>query len=251
MKINQPQSNAVKIFIMRERKNILVVEDDLNLGFLLVELLESEGFSVKLCKDGQTGLSAIERTKYDLCILDVMMPHMDGFTLAEQIKTHTTDLPFLFLTAKSRQEDKLKGYAHGAEDYVTKPFNEAELLCKIEVILRRKQQVEPPLSTSNLFYIGEYVFDYNLQELRYKEVVQRITEKENEILRLLCLHQNQILRREEAVEKVYGRRDYFLGRSFDVFISRLRKLLKDDPCISIENVFKVGFILKSESNIIR
>lgn len=229
---------------MQEAKNILVVEDDLNLGFLLVELLESEGFAVKLCKDGQMGLSAIQRNPYDLCILDVMMPRMDGFTLAEQIKAQHADLPFLFLTAKSRKEDKLKGYAYGAEDYVIKPFDEEELLCKINVILRRKQPVESPKSCCDLYQIGTYVFDYSLQELRYNEVVHRITEKENEILRLLCLHQNQILRRDDAVEQVYGRRDYFLGRSFDVFISRLRKLLKDDPRISIENVFKVGFILK-------
>jgi DNA-binding response OmpR family regulator len=229
---------------MPEAKSILVVEDDLHLGFLLVELLEGEGFSVKLCKDGQMGLSALQRAPYDLCILDVMMPRMDGFTLADHIKSHAADLPFLFRTAKSRKEDKLKGYAHGAEDYVTKPFDEEELLCKINVILRRKAQPQAPAPASHLFQIGNYLFDYNLQELRYQDQVYRITEKENEILRLLCLHQNQILRRDDAVEQVYGRRDYFLGRSFDVFISRLRKLLKDDPRINIENVFKVGFILK-------
>ncbi len=232
---------------MAESKNILVVEDDLNLGFLLVELLESEGFSVKLCKDGQMGLAAIQRAPYDLCILDVMMPRLDGFSLAEQIKAQYADLPFLFLTAKSRKEDKLKGYACGAEDYMTKPFEEEELLCKINVILRRKQAVETPYVASHLFQIGDYIFDYDLQELRYKDLVHRLTEKENDILRLLCQHQNQILRRDDAVEQVYGRRDYFLGRSFDVFISRLRKLLKDDPRISIENVFKVGFILKVET----
>lgn len=232
---------------MAESKNILVVEDDLNLGFLLVELLESEGFAVKLCKDGQMGLAAIQRAPYDLCILDVMMPRLDGFSLAEQIKAQHADLPFLFLTAKSRKEDKLKGYACGAEDYMTKPFEEEELLCKINVILRRKQAVETPHVASHLFQIGDYIFDYDLQELRYKDLVHRLTEKENDILRLLCQHQNQILRRDDAVEQVYGRRDYFLGRSFDVFISRLRKLLKDDPRISIENVFKVGFIFKVEA----
>ncbi|MFN7119697.1 MAG: response regulator transcription factor [Saprospiraceae bacterium] len=229
---------------MPENHHILVVEDDLNLGFLLVELLESEGFAVKLCKDGQMGLAALQRSTYNLCILDVMMPRLDGFSLAEQIKAQHPDLPFLFLTAKSRKEDKLKGYAYGAEDYVTKPFDEEELLCKINVILRRRQASEPPQPSTPLFHIGDYVFDYKLQELRYNDVVHRLTEKENDILRLLCEHQNQILRRDDAVEQVYGRRDYFLGRSFDVFISRLRKLLKDDPRISIENVFKVGFILK-------
>ncbi|MDX1939934.1 MAG: response regulator transcription factor [Saprospiraceae bacterium] len=232
---------------MYEDKNILVVEDDLNLGFLLVELLESEGFFVKLCKDGQMGLQAIQRNRFDLCILDVMMPRMDGFTLAEHIRKNAEQLPFLFLTAKSRKEDKLKGYAQGAEDYIIKPFDEDELLCKINVIFRRKHQnvvIEPPCQQ---FQIGQYFFDYDLQELRYQDEITRLTEKENEILRLLCLQQNQILRREEAVEQVYGRKDYFLGRSFDVFISRLRKLLQHDPRISIENVFKVGFILKVEA----
>lgn len=227
-------------------KNILVVEDDLNLGFLLVELLESEGFFVKLCKDGQMGLNALQRSQFDLCILDVMMPKMDGFSLAQQIRQKMENLPFLFLTAKSRKEDKLKGYAQGAEDYITKPFDEDELLCKIEVILRRNRQKTNVQSLEKQFHIGDYNFNYELQELQYKDDIKRLTEKENEILRLLCLHQNQILRRDEAVEKVYGRRDYFLGRSFDVFISRLRKLLQQDERITIENVFKVGFILKVE-----
>ncbi len=232
---------------MHNEKNILVVEDDLNLGFLLVELLENEGFLVKLCRDGHMGLQALQRSRFDLCILDVMMPKMDGFTLAEKIKSQTSELPFLFLTAKSLKEDKLKGYACGAEDYITKPFDEDELLCKIQVIMRRKEESKQPAAEMELFKLGAYVFDYSLQELRYEDVVYRLTEKENDILRLLCLHQNQILRRDTAVEQVYGRRDYFLGRSFDVFISRLRKLLKDDPCISIENVFKVGFILKIDA----
>ncbi|MBK7871170.1 MAG: response regulator transcription factor [Saprospiraceae bacterium] len=231
---------------MNRDKNILVVEDDLNLGFLLVEFLESEGFFVKLCKDGQMGLQAIQRNRFDLCILDVMMPRMDGFTLAEQIRKQTEQMPFVFLTAKSRKEDKLKGYAQGAEDYITKPFDEQELLCKINVILRRKHQNAVVEQPAHQFQIGDYFFDYDLQELRYHDEITRLTEKENEILRLLCLHQNQILRREEAVEQVYGRKDYFLGRSFDVFISRLRKLLQHDARISIENVFKVGFILKVE-----
>lgn len=232
---------------MHNDANILVVEDDLNLGFLLVELLESEGFFVKLCKDGQMGLNALQRGQFDLCILDVMMPKMDGFSLAQQIRQKMENLPFLFLTAKSRKEDKLKGYAQGAEDYITKPFDEDELLCKIEVILRRnRQQASTEEEHETQFQIGNYYFNYELQELQYKDDIKRLTEKENEILRLLCQHQNQILRRDEAVERVYGRCDYFLGRSFDVFISRLRKLLQQDERITIENVFKVGFILKVE-----
>lgn len=235
---------------MPETANILVVEDDLHLGFLLVELLEGEGYQVKLCKDGQMGLQALQRQHFDLCIFDVMMPRLDGFALAEQMPAVAQGTPFLFLTAKSRKEDKLRGYASGAEDFLVKPFDEEELLCKIAVVLRRGGTPVPPapLSTTARFVLGNYHFDYTLQELRLPDgTVVRMTEKENEILRLLCQHQNQILRRDDALEIVYGRRDYFLGRSFDVFISRLRKLLSQDPRISIENVFKVGFILKIEA----
>lgn len=233
--------------IANNHPQVLLVEDDLNLGFLLVELLESEGYMVKLCKDGQMGIQAFERQPYDLCIFDVMMPKLDGFSVAERLRQLQPTVPFLFLTAKSRKEDKIKGYACGAEDYITKPFDEDVLLCKLQVILRRNQSEqaeEQPLPEE--YEIGHFTFNYAMQELRHEEEVRRLTEKENEILKLLCLHKNRILRREEAVQQVYGKWDYFLGRSFDVFISRLRKLLKSDPAISIENVFKVGFILRVE-----
>ncbi|HOY20356.1 MAG TPA: response regulator transcription factor [Haliscomenobacter sp.] len=228
---------------MANKGNILVVEDDLSLGFLLMELLESEGYSVKLARNGQTGLEQFKKQAFDLCILDVMLGDTDGFQVAKQIRLENTTIPFLFLTARVLKEDRLKGYALGAEDYITKPFEEEELLCKIAVILRRNQHQiveEPPAQ----FSIGDYYFDYTKQELVYQNQIERITEKENEVLRLLCLHQNNILRRDDAVERIYGEKDYFLGRSFDVFISRLRKMLRNDPRISIENVFKVGFILK-------
>ena len=225
-------------------KNILLVEDDLNLGFLLMEFLEDEGYSVKLCRDGESGLQQIKLLNYDLCILDIMLPKMDGYDVARGIKRENEELPFLFLSAKSLKEDRLKGYAIGAEDYLSKPFDEEELLCKIKVILRNQQGKDNPIEQATQFNIGDYFFDYNRHELSYGESTRRITVKENEVLRLLCLHQNQVLKREDAVEQIYGKKDYFLGRSFDVFISRLRKLLKKDPRIHIENVFKVGFILK-------
>lgn len=225
-------------------KKILVVEDDLNLGFLLMELLEGEGFQVKLCKDGESGLQQIRVTTFDLCILDIMLPKMNGFDVARRIKKENSSIPFLFLSAKSLKEDRLRGYAIGAEDYISKPFDEDELLCKIKVILRNQQSISCPSEQPTQFKIGNYFFDYKRHELSHGSNTRRITEKENEVLRLLCLHQNQILKREEAVELIYGKKDYFLGRSFDVFISRLRKLLKNDPEIRIDNVFKVGFILK-------
>ncbi|MBR9921501.1 MAG: response regulator transcription factor [Bacteroidetes bacterium] len=229
---------------MNPEKKILLVEDDLNLGFLLVELLEEAGYRTRLCKDGESGLQELNRNRYDLCILDVMMPGLNGFGLAEKLRESSPDIPFLFLTAKSRKEDKLRGYACGAEDYVTKPFDEDELLCKLEVIFRRKPE-ESKIPES--FKIGSFHFNPHLQELSFGDHTRRITEKETEILKLLCLNKNRILRREDAVEQVYGRKDYFLGRSFDVFISRLRKLLAEDPDVSIENVFRVGFILKTPS----
>ncbi len=224
-------------------QNVLIVEDDVNLGMLLSEFLESQNFNVKLCRNGASGLTSFKKHNFDICILDVMMPEMDGFNLASQIQKEKKDIPFLFLTARSMKEDKLKGYAVGAEDFVTKPFDEEELLCRLKVILRRHQKEEEAEELPTQFEIGDYFFDYQRQELSYKDEPRRITEKENEVLRLLCLNQNRILKREEAVEQIYGKRDYFLGRSFDVFISRIRKLLKNDPKISIENVFKVGFIL--------
>ncbi len=227
---------------MTSSSTLLLVEDDLNLGFLLMELLESEQFLVKWCRDAKTGLQQFKKMHFDLCILDVMMPGMDGFCLAKKLKELNPCIPFLFLTARLLKEDKLKGYDLGAEDYLTKPFDEDELLCKIKVILRRNSLSATEHKPTE-FQLGAYHFYYDRQELIYKDEINRITEKENEVLYLLCLHRNQILRRDEAVQQIYGKQDYFLGRSFDVFISRLRKLLSKDPSISIDNVFKVGFIL--------
>jgi DNA-binding response OmpR family regulator len=229
---------------MIQKPRILIVEDDQNLGFLLKEYLGLEGFEVTLQKDGVHGLEAIQQNTYDLCVLDVMMPNMDGFTLAKKIREHNDEIPFIFLTARTLKTDRLNGFSIGAEDYITKPFDEEELLCRIKVCLRRQGDVKQTKEDVAVFVLGDFHFNYNLQELCYKEETHRLTEKENEVLRLLCLHQNQVLRRDEAVEQIYGKKDYFLGRSFDVFVSRLRKMLSKDPRIVIENVFKVGFILK-------
>jgi DNA-binding response OmpR family regulator len=246
MQAKAPTSTCTSHYQMTtdNMNNILIVEDDLHLGFLLAELLEQEGYFVKLCKDGQMGYQAVKRQKFDCCILDIMMPNMDGFALAGKLHEEYPSLPFLFLTAKSRKADKLKGYQYGAEDYVLKPFDEDELLCKLKVILRRNLAPTFIQKTPKAFTIGRFQFRYDLQELNFEDESRRLTEKENEVLRLLCLHKGQILRRDEAVEQIYGKKDYFLGRSFDVFISRIRKMLSKDPNITIENVFKVGFILK-------
>ena len=223
------------------KNSLLIVEDDLNLGFLLMDFLEDENFKVKLCRDGQSGLMQFKKTKYDLCLLDVMLPLMDGFELARQIRMEDKDARFLFLTARTMKADRIKGYELGAEDYIMKPFDEDELACKIKAILRRTEAPTEPIQSQ--FQIGNVFFDYELQLIKYEGDEKRLTEKENEVLRLLCQQQSQILNREEAVRQIYGKWDYFLGRSFDVFISRLRKHLSCDPNVRIENVYKVGFIL--------
>ncbi len=226
---------------------ILLIEDDTSLGILLSDFLEGEGKEVKLCRDGKAGLDAALSETFDLAIIDVMLPKVDGYTIANTLRDENSTLPFLFLTARSMKEDKLKGYDLGAEDYITKPFEEEELLAKINVILRRMSP-NNNFACPNKFQIGKYHFDYNRQELTFNEEVNRLTQKENEVLKLLCQNKNQILKREEAVEKIYGKKDYFLGRSFDVFISKIRKLLRHDPNLKIENVFKVGFILSEKEN---
>ncbi|MCB0610810.1 MAG: response regulator transcription factor [Lewinellaceae bacterium] len=227
-----------------DKKQILLVEDDMNLGMLLMDFLESEGFMVVWRNDAVSGLQQLKRQPFDLGILDIMMPGMDGFNLARNIRDQYPTLPFIFLTARLLREDKLKGYAIGAEDYLTKPFDEEELLCKVKVILRRKQ-ASTALQVDAECAIGRYLFDFSRQELRLNSDIARLTEKESEVLHLLCKYRNRILRREDAVKAIYGKYDYFLGRSFDVFISRLRKRLKDDPDVSIDNVFKVGFIFNA------
>jgi DNA-binding response OmpR family regulator len=229
-----------------ERLKILLAEDDLNLGILLVDYLESEGFDVKLCKDGEMALKAFRGNQSDLCLLDVMMPKMDGFTLAKEIRLTDKKIPIIFITAKSLKEDKLKGYGLGADDYITKPFDEEELLWKIRAVIRRipeNKGADDPGVTS----IGKYIFDFNNQSLTIDGRTKRITERECEILNYLAAHRNNLVKREELLKDLWGENDYFLGRSLDVFITKIRKYLKDDPGLSIENVFGVGFIFNVPS----
>lgn len=229
---------------MKKDTSILIVEDDASMGYLLSTLLEGEGYDVKLVTDGLAALHSYKPLTFDLCILDVMMPKMDGFALAARLRELDPQVIFLFLTARSLKEDMLRGFALGAEDYIRKPFDKEELLCRIQVMARRSETAAfGPTSATGTYSIGDYLFDYSRQQLSWNSETWRMTEKENEVLRLLCMNQNQILRRDDAVEMIYGKKDYFLGRSFDVFISRLRKLLDKDPRINIENVFRVGFIL--------
>lgn len=228
---------------MSTRKTtILLVEDDLNLGLLIMDLLEDEGYQVKLCKDGESALNSFQKETYSLCLLDVMLPKIDGFTIANEIRENDKKIPIIFITAMSLKEDKLKAYSLGADDFIVKPFDEEELIWKIKAILKRipetqKEVVEP-------IHIGKFTFDFENQNLILANKSKRITVKESELLLYLVRKQNKILKREEILTDVWGENDYFLGRSLDVFITKLRKYLKDDPSIKIENVFNVGFVFK-------
>jgi DNA-binding response OmpR family regulator len=231
----------------KERPRILLAEDDLNLGMLLVDYLEAEGFDIKLCKDGALALKSLQTSVYDLCMLDIMMPKMDGFSLAKEIRLKDGKIPILFITAKSLKEDKLKGYALGADDYITKPFDEEELLWKIKALIRRIPAKETD-NTNEIQYMGQYSFNFKNQSLGINGKTRRITEKESVILNYLSLHRNQVIKREDMLNELWGDDDYFLGRSLDVFITKIRKYLKDDPNLNIENVFKVGFIFNVPGN---
>lgn len=222
-----------------EKLKILLAEDDLNLGILILDFLGAEGFEVKLCKDGNIAMNAFTVNSYNLCLLDVMLPKTDGFTLAGEIRKIDEKIPIIFITAKSLKEDKLKGYGLGADDYITKPFDEEELLWKIKAVIRRTSEKNTVPKTTA---IGQYLFDFSNQCLSYNAHSRRITEKESEILNYLSQHRNHVIKREEMVKTIWGENDYFSGRSLDVFITKIRKYLKDDPEISIENVFGVGFI---------
>lgn len=225
----------------KEKLKILLAEDDVNLGVLLVDYLQAEGFDVKLCKDGEQALSSFQSERFDLCLFDVMMPVMDGFTLAKKVRMKDKKIPVIFITAKSLKEDKLKGYDLGADDYITKPFDEEELLWKIKAVIRRLPAAKTEIKYE-IMNIGKYSFDINNQLLKVGEQTKRITERESEILKYLADNKNNLVKREDLLKNLWGENDYFFGRSLDVFITKIRKYLKEDPQLSIENVFGVGFI---------
>jgi DNA-binding response OmpR family regulator len=225
----------------KEKLKILLAEDDLNLGMLVADHLESEGFDVKLCKDGEIALKAFNASAFDLCLLDVMMPKMDGFTLAKEIRKKNEIIPIIFITARSMKEDKLKGYDLGADDYITKPFDEQELLWKIKAVIRRIPENKKEETVESVS-IGKYTFDFSRQSLSIGGKIKRITEKESDILKYLSDHRNKKIKREDLLTEVWGNNDYFFGRSLDVFITKIRKYLKEDAALNIENVFGVGFI---------
>jgi DNA-binding response OmpR family regulator len=227
---------------MSEKKKILLVEDDPSLGFVIKDNLCVKGYDVTLCVDGVQGETVFNTEAFNLCIVDVMLPGKDGFSLARSIRAGNSNVPILFLTAKSMMEDKLTGFQAGADDYITKPFGLEELLCRIEVFLKRGNVQGN--GEEKLFPIGHYQFDFSRLLLQYGDMEKSLTQKEAEVLKLLYQHKERVLKREEILRSVWGDDDYFMGRSLDVFISKLRKYLKDDPSIQIVNYHGVGFRLE-------
>ena len=223
--------------------NVLLAEDDKNLGSVLTSYLEAKGFPTTLCANGQEAFNQFKKGGFDFCIVDVMMPIMDGFTLAKEIREKDKKVPILFLTAKSMQEDKLKGFELGADDYLTKPFSMEELLMRMQAIIRRTTESKTMEANRSFYEIGQFSFDYNRQILKSSTTEQKLTSKESELLKLLCDNINQVLDRSEALKKIWFDDSYFNARSMDVYVTKLRKYLKEDSSIELINVHGVGFKL--------
>jgi DNA-binding response OmpR family regulator len=225
-----------------KKYRILLCEDDTNLGMVLKNYLELNDYEVVLERDGRLGLAAFQREKFDICLLDVMMPHMDGFTLAEEIRDVDPDIPLFFLSAKTMKEDIIQGYKLGADDYITKPFDSEVLMHKIRAILKRNEEMTKEQENME-FDLGSFHFNPKLRELTMGDKKQTLSPKENELLRMLAEHKNDLLPREKALKKIWGSDTYFNGRSMDVYIAKLRKYLKDDDRLEIVNIHGNGFRL--------
>ncbi|MBD1423658.1 response regulator transcription factor [Sphingobacterium chuzhouense] len=224
-------------------QKILLAEDDPNLGELLKDYLELKGkFDVTLAQDGDEALTAFRKDKYDLCIFDVMMPKKDGFSLGKDVRKMDKTIPIIYATAKGMMEDKTQAFELGGDDYITKPFRVEELLLRINALLKRVSK-DKEEELADKFEIGDYFFDYTSQIISFKGQQQKLSTKEAELLRLLCLNKNDVLTREEALVKIWHDDNYFTGRSMDVFLSKLRKYLKEDPNVEIVNVHGKGYKL--------
>ncbi len=224
---------------MQQKVKILVAEDDLQLGFIIKDNLEEAGYSIVNCPDGETAWEQYQKTNPDICILDVNMPYRDGFSLAKKIRQKSDIVPILFLTAKSLEEDKLKGFASGGDDYIVKPFSMKELMSRIQVFLRRNKLIVTHSSPS--FRIGSSEFIPKELKLTNAQGGTTLTQREAELLEFFCNHSNKVLKREEILSSVWGKNDFFLGRSMDVFVTRLRKILTSEPAVSIETIHGVGY----------
>ncbi|HLR36616.1 MAG TPA: response regulator transcription factor [Chitinophagaceae bacterium] len=228
---------------------ILLAEDDSNLGMVLKNYLELNDFEVELCRDGILALAAFKRENFDLCLLDIMMPNMDGFTLAEEIRDIDPEVPLFFISARSMKDDIIQGYKLGADDYITKPFDSELLLLKIKAILKRNQELHNKEDETDEFDLGGFHFNARLRTLESDDETKTLSPKENELLRMLCEYKNDLLPRELALKRIWGSDTYFNGRSMDVYIAKLRKYLKVDSKVEIVNIHGNGFrLVEKEEN---
>jgi two-component system, OmpR family, response regulator len=227
---------------MKNKTTVLLVEDDVNLGTLLCEFLTVKGFTVVQAFNGAEGFDQFSKGKYDICLIDVMMPKMDGFTLAKKIRAADKETPFLFLTAKSMLDDKIEGFKLGADDYVTKPFSMEELIMRVNAIVKRSNKIDSE-DHPGTFQIGQYIFNYEKRSLMLGNNEQKLTQKECELLNLLCVYKNKILERSVALTKIWKDDNYFNSRSMDVYITKLRGYLKLDESIELLNIHGTGYKL--------
>jgi len=227
---------------MNRKKRVFLVEDDQNFGAVMKSYLEINSYFVNWIQDGNNALNEYKKDDYDLCILDVMLPNIDGFSIASSIRKLDSKTPIVFLTAKSMKSDIIKGFNLGADDYITKPFDSDVLLLKIKAILRRENRIAENID--KIINIGNYTFDYKQRTIKLKNNSFKLSPKESELLFLLCENKNKVLNRDEALIKIWKDNNYFTTRSMDVFITKLRKYLKEDSNIEISNIHGSGFILK-------
>lgn len=225
------------------KAHIFLVEDDHNFGSVLKAYLEMHEFQVIWVDDGKDALHEFSKHKFDICILDVMLPNLDGFSIAESIRKIAPAIPFIFVTAKTLKEDILKGYATGADDYITKPFDSEVLICKVEAILSRSGVRTPETPSTEVIHLGRYIFSHDLREIDLDGTTQKLSPKEADLLYMLCQHKNKVLPRELALRTIWGEESYFTTRSMDVFITKLRKYLKEDQNLQILNIHGNGFRL--------
>ncbi|REJ83607.1 MAG: DNA-binding response regulator [Bacteroidetes bacterium] len=227
---------------MTSRNKILLVEDDPNFGSVLKNYLELNDYEVELCPDGMKGYEQFSSGKFDLCILDVMMPRKDGFSLARDIREKDKNIPIIFLTAKTMKDDMLSGFQAGADDYITKPFDSEVLLYKLKAVLKRSADKHHD-SDQKEFDLGKFHFNYDHRTIKAGDSSQKLSPKEADLLRMLCIYKNELLPREKALKEIWGDDNYFNARSMDVFITKLRKYLKEDPSLDIINIHGKGFRL--------
>ncbi len=229
---------------MQEKNpRILYVEDDETLRYITAENLERKGYDVMQCADGEEAFARFYQMKFDICVFDVMLPRLDGFTLAKMIRKENLEIPIIFVSAKSLTEDKLEGLLLGADDYIVKPFSIEELALKIEIFLRRSK-ISQDMSSDNIYQIGKSQLNFKNLLLTTSDGEKKLTFREAELLKYFCLNRDRLMSREEILTNIWGENDYFAGRSLDVFISRIRKRFRNDPAVTIENRHGVGFVFR-------